>query len=272
MPKKGRAETDGPVTIEEPRGIIHGVGMVLDNDAQTIKLKSAVRGTLQPNIAPEVSSALRPPCAAPRCRAARCVALAGVLARRARAGAEKADREKPINYSADTGDVNYQTQGRHARRQRGHHAGHADDPRRPDRVPAEPRQLDVGHRVRQSGQPSARSATASTSTTRASRSASSTTARRSCVELFDRALLQRGQDEIRSNYISYNTATEVFKAEGRAGIGARLRHAARARACAACSSRSPTRRSCPARARTPARRADKAQRRSRRPSRRPRPR
>ena len=37
------------------------------------------------------------------------------------------------------------------------------------------------------------------------------------VELFDRALLKRGQDEIRSNYVSYNTATEVFKAEGRAG-------------------------------------------------------
>ena len=50
------------------------------------------------------------------------------------------------------------------------------------------------------------------------------------VELFDRALLKRGQDEIRSNYVSYNTSTEVFKAEGRAGTvpdptgpGARVR-------------------------------------------------
>jgi lipopolysaccharide export system protein LptA len=50
------------------------------------------------------------------------------------------------------------------------------------------------------------------------------------VELFDRALLKRGQDEIRSNYVSYNTVTEVFKAEGRAGTapdpggpGARVR-------------------------------------------------
>jgi lipopolysaccharide export system protein LptA len=50
------------------------------------------------------------------------------------------------------------------------------------------------------------------------------------VELFDRALLKRGQDEIRSNYVSYNTATEVFKAEGRAsavpdptGPGSRVR-------------------------------------------------
>ena len=37
------------------------------------------------------------------------------------------------------------------------------------------------------------------------------------VELFDRALLKRGQDEIRSNYVSYNAGTEVFKAEGREG-------------------------------------------------------
>lgn len=36
------------------------------------------------------------------------------------------------------------------------------------------------------------------------------------LELFDRALLKQGTDEIRSNYISYNAATELFKAEGRA--------------------------------------------------------
>ncbi len=35
------------------------------------------------------------------------------------------------------------------------------------------------------------------------------------LELFDRALLKRGQDEIRSNYISYNTRSEQFRAEGR---------------------------------------------------------
>jgi len=35
------------------------------------------------------------------------------------------------------------------------------------------------------------------------------------LELFDRALLKKGTDEIRSNYISYNTETEFFKAEGR---------------------------------------------------------
>src|SRR6476620_7661482 len=52
------------------------------------------------------------------------------------------------------------------------------------------------------------------------------------LQLFDRALLRRGQDEIRSNYISYNVATEYFKAEGRPettpqpddnGPGARVR-------------------------------------------------
>ena len=52
-PEEGRAETDGPVTVEEPRGIIHAIGMVVDNEAQTIKLKSGVRGTLSPEIAPK---------------------------------------------------------------------------------------------------------------------------------------------------------------------------------------------------------------------------
>jgi lipopolysaccharide export system protein LptA len=35
------------------------------------------------------------------------------------------------------------------------------------------------------------------------------------LELFDRALLKQDSDEIRSNYISYNAATGIFKAEGR---------------------------------------------------------
>lgn len=53
VPKKGLASTDGPVTVEEPRGIINAVGMSVDNDAHTIKLKSAVHGTLSPEIAPK---------------------------------------------------------------------------------------------------------------------------------------------------------------------------------------------------------------------------
>ena len=50
------------------------------------------------------------------------------------------------------------------------------------------------------------------------------------LELFDRALLKQGNDEIRSNYISYNTSSGAFKAEGRpdqpgpaTGPGARVR-------------------------------------------------
>jgi lipopolysaccharide export system protein LptC len=53
VPKKGRADTDGPVTVEEPRGIIHSNGMTVDNEAHTIKLKSGVHGTLAPEIAPQ---------------------------------------------------------------------------------------------------------------------------------------------------------------------------------------------------------------------------
>lgn len=49
------------------------------------------------------------------------------------------------------------------------------------------------------------------------------------LELFDRALLKEGKNELRSNYISYNEATGIFKAEGRPdapgaeGPGARVR-------------------------------------------------
>ena len=48
LPKQGRADTNQAVTIEEPRGIIQAVGMELDNQAKTLKLKSGVHGTLQP--------------------------------------------------------------------------------------------------------------------------------------------------------------------------------------------------------------------------------
>ena len=47
--KRSRAETDQAVTIEEPRGIIHGVGMVYDNASRSFKLNSAIRGVLQPD-------------------------------------------------------------------------------------------------------------------------------------------------------------------------------------------------------------------------------
>ncbi len=53
IPKLGRAETDKAVIVEEPRGRIQGVGMAFDNNAHTVKLKSAVRGTLQPQSQPQ---------------------------------------------------------------------------------------------------------------------------------------------------------------------------------------------------------------------------
>ena len=61
------------------------------------------------------------------------------------------------------------------------------------------------------------------------------------VELFDNALLKRGQDEIRSNYISYNVGDRGLQG-GRARRARPPDPAGPARACAACSSRSPTRR------------------------------
>jgi lipopolysaccharide export system protein LptC len=53
IPDQEIARTDKPVTIEEPRGIIHSVGLDLDNKAKTLKLRSGVRGTLQPQALPK---------------------------------------------------------------------------------------------------------------------------------------------------------------------------------------------------------------------------
>jgi len=52
VPDKELASTDKAVTIEEPRGIIRSVGLTLDNKAKTLKLKSAVSGTMQPHTLP----------------------------------------------------------------------------------------------------------------------------------------------------------------------------------------------------------------------------
>ncbi|MDQ6620758.1 MAG: LPS export ABC transporter periplasmic protein LptC [Pseudomonadota bacterium] len=49
LPEKGVADTDRPVTIEEGRGIIHGVGITLDNQTRTVRMKSSVRGSFQPD-------------------------------------------------------------------------------------------------------------------------------------------------------------------------------------------------------------------------------
>jgi lipopolysaccharide export system protein LptC len=49
VPRKQYAVTDRPVTIEEARGIIQSVGIEVDNQAKTIRFKSAVRGTISPD-------------------------------------------------------------------------------------------------------------------------------------------------------------------------------------------------------------------------------
>jgi len=49
LPKEDKIETDQPVTISEPRGIINATGMEFDNKAKTFKFKSRVSGQLQPN-------------------------------------------------------------------------------------------------------------------------------------------------------------------------------------------------------------------------------
>jgi lipopolysaccharide export system protein LptC len=51
-PKTERAETDRPVTIREPRGTIEAIGMIIDNKSRTLKLKSQVTGTLEPDSLP----------------------------------------------------------------------------------------------------------------------------------------------------------------------------------------------------------------------------
>jgi lipopolysaccharide export system protein LptC len=48
IPKQDRAQTDRPVTIEEPRGIIQANGLVLDTSSRTLNLKGNVRGTMAP--------------------------------------------------------------------------------------------------------------------------------------------------------------------------------------------------------------------------------
>ncbi len=131
------------------------------------------------------------------------------------AHAERADREKPITFTSDDGEVNYEkrtgvlrgnvviTQGTLTIR-----ADRIDFRQNPDntlsatafgkpiafrqkRDDAEGYYEGWAQRTEYDGQ-------------------------KEHLELFDNAILKRGTDEIRSNYISYNAATEVFRAEGRA--------------------------------------------------------
>jgi lipopolysaccharide export system protein LptA len=148
----------------------------------------------------------------------------------ANAAAEKGDRDKPINYSADSGDVNYQTK---VGALRGNvvitqgtmtiHADRIDFKQNADNsVSATAYGNPVTFRQKADGKDEYFEGYAQ----RAEYDGT-----KELLELHDRALLRRGQDEIRSNYISYNAATEQFKAEGRTpskggpdeGLGARVR-------------------------------------------------
>ncbi|MEO8485421.1 MAG: lipopolysaccharide transport periplasmic protein LptA [Betaproteobacteria bacterium] len=130
------------------------------------------------------------------------------------AGAETGDREKPINFSSDRGDLNYETK-----------LGKLDGSVvltqgtitvRADRLtfkqlPDNSMQVSafgnpVSFRQKRDGSDEYYEGFAQRIEYDGSKD---------LLELFDRALLKRGIDEIRSNYVSYNAKTELFKAEGR---------------------------------------------------------
>jgi lipopolysaccharide export system protein LptC len=52
-----RITTDQPVTIEEPRGIIHGRGLAFDNKTKRVRIDSQVSGTLAPQALPDSQAA-----------------------------------------------------------------------------------------------------------------------------------------------------------------------------------------------------------------------
>jgi lipopolysaccharide export system protein LptA len=141
-------------------------------------------------------------------------ALACATALAPAALAEKADREKPINYQADAGDVNYQTKvgtliGNVIITQ-GTVTIHADKVilrQNPDNsLSATAFGNPITFREKRDGTDEYYEGVAQRA---------EYDGQKRFLELFDRALLRKGTDEIRSNYISYNADTEFFKAEGR---------------------------------------------------------
>ena len=130
------------------------------------------------------------------------------------AHAEKADREKPINFSADDADVNYEkrtgvlkgnviiTQGTLTIR-----ANRIDFRQNPDNsLSATAVGTPLAFRQKRDGEEAYYEGWAQRA---------EYDGQKEQLELFDNAILKRGADEIRSNFISYNSATELFKAEGR---------------------------------------------------------
>lgn len=148
----------------------------------------------------------------------RFVAAAILVAAALPVAAEKADRDKPINYQADTGDVNYQTKvgtllGNVILTQ-GTLTIHADKiifHQNPDNsVSATAYGNPITFREKRDNVDEYYEGVAQRA---------EYDGQKRFLELFDRALLRQGTDEIRSNYISYNANTEYFKAEGRADSG-----------------------------------------------------
>ena len=156
------------------------------------------------------------------------VALACALSPLA-AHAEKADKDKPINFSSDQGGANYEqktgslkgnvvlTQGTMTIR-----ADRIDFKQNPDNsISATVFGNPLSFRQKKDAADEYYEGFAQRAVY---------DGQKEFLELFDRALLKQGTDEIRSNYISYNTSTGVFTAEGRpdapgaaTGPGARVR-------------------------------------------------
>jgi len=174
----------------------------------------------------------RPANARPAARFRAAAALLPLVFAAAAAHAEIGDREKPINFTADSGGVNYQTKvgtltGNVIVTQ-GTMTVHADKlvlKQNPDNsVSVSAFGNPVSFRQKRDGVDEYFEGYAQHIEYDGTKQ---------FLELFDHALLRRGQDEIRSNYITYNAATEVFKAEGRpaspaaaaaeGGPGARVR-------------------------------------------------
>jgi len=156
--------------------------------------------------------------------------LLAALSLIAPAHAEKADRDKPVNFSSDdAGGVNYDTrtgslkgnvvitQGTMTVR-----ADRIDFKQNPDNsLSATVYGNPLSFRQKKDGSDEYYEAYAQKAVY---------DGQKELLELFDRALLKQGSDEIRSNYISYNTSSGAFKAEGRpdqagpaTGPGARVR-------------------------------------------------
>lgn len=128
--------------------------------------------------------------------------------------AEKADRDKPINYQADSGDVNVQTKvgtlTGHVILTQGTLTIHADKivfrQNADNSVSASAWGNPITFREKRDGVDEYYDGVAQHA---------EYDGQKRFLELFDRAMLRKGSDEIRSNYISYNADTEFFKAEGR---------------------------------------------------------